>query len=80
MGKVEGFVKIIAHKNGKILGAHILSHCASEMLPEVTMALKHGIKVSDLASVIHAHPTLSESIRESALNIQKRAIHILNKS
>ncbi len=78
MGKMEGFVKIIAHKNEKILGAHILSHCASEMLPEVTLALKHGVEVSKLASVIHAHPTLSESIRESALNVQNKAIHILN--
>ncbi len=80
MGKVEGFVKIIAHKNKNILGAHIFSHCASEILPEVTLALKYGIKVSELASVIHAHPTLSESIRESALNVQNKAIHILNKS
>jgi len=78
MGKIEGFVKIIARKGGEILGAHILSHCASEMLPEVTLALKQGMKVSDLSSVIHAHPTLSESIRESALNVQNRAIHILN--
>ena len=78
MGKMEGFVKIIAHENEKILGAHILSHCASEMLPEVTLALKQGMKVSEIASVIHAHPTLSESIRESALNVQNKAIHILN--
>jgi len=78
MGKTEGFVKIIAREEGEILGAHILSHCASEMLPEVTLALKHGMKASELSSVIHAHPTLSESIREAALSVQNRAIHILN--
>lgn len=78
MGKGEGFVKIIADKHEKILGAHILSPSASEMISEVTLALKSGIKVSELASVIHVHPTLSESIMEAALNVQKKAIHIIN--
>ncbi len=79
MGKLEGFVKIIAHKNEKILGAHILSPHSSEMIHEVTLALRYGIKVSELGSLIHVHPTLSESIMESALNVQKKSIHILNK-
>jgi dihydrolipoamide dehydrogenase len=79
MEKTEGFVKIIARKNEEIIGAHILSPHASEMIAELTLSLKYGIKVSELASVIHVHPTLSESIMESALNVQNKAIHVLNK-
>ncbi|HZX09895.1 MAG TPA: dihydrolipoyl dehydrogenase [Acidobacteriota bacterium] len=79
MGSSEGFVKIIAHKNEKILGAHILSPYSSEMIHEVTLALRYGIKVSELGSLIHVHPTLSESIMESALNVLNKSIHILNK-
>jgi len=80
MGKPEGFVKIISHKNNQIMGAHILSPNASEMITELTLALKYGIKISELGSVIHVHPTLSESIMEAALNAQNKAVHILNKS
>jgi len=79
LGSMEGFVKIIAHKNEKVLGAHILSPHSSEMIHEVTLALKYGIKISELGSLVHVHPTLSESIMESALNAQNKAIHILNK-
>jgi len=79
LGSMEGLVKIIAHKNEKILGAHILSPHSSEMIHEMTLALKYGIKISELGSLVHVHPTLSESIMESALNVQNKAIHILNK-
>lgn len=79
MGALEGFIKIIAQRNEKIMGVHILSPHSSEIIHEVTLALNYGIKVSELASVIHVHPTLSESIMESALNVQNKSIHILNK-
>ncbi|MFW6140468.1 MAG: dihydrolipoyl dehydrogenase [Acidobacteriota bacterium] len=79
IGNLEGYVKIIAHRNEEIIGAHILSPHSSEMIHEVTLALKYGIKVSELGSVVHVHPTLSESIMESAMNAQNKSIHILNR-
>ncbi len=74
----EGFVKIIAEEgSGEIIGAHILGNRASDLAAELSLAIKLKAKTKDLIDTIHAHPTLSEAIRESALKLEKRPLHIL---
>lgn len=74
-----GFVKIIADKTDKIIGVHILGRHATEMIAEAALALHKQMKLEDLASTIHAHPTVYESIYEATENALKRSILILNK-
>ena len=77
LGCVEGFVKILADtKTDQILGAHIIGPRASDMLAEAIVAMEMGASSEDLARSFHAHPTLSEAMREAALNVQKRARQI----
>ena len=72
----DGFVKIIADaKTDKILGAQILGKGAGEMISEIVTHMEYGGSAEDLGRTIHAHPTMSESIKEAALAVSKRAIH-----
>ncbi len=79
MGSQEGTVKIIADTKGRVIAGHILSAGASELIAEVTLAIKKGLSIKELADSIHIHPTLSETVMEAALNAEGRAIHILNR-
>jgi len=80
MGMVDGLVKVMADKsNGKVLGVHIIAPKASDLIAEATLAINLNATVEDIAETIHAHPTLSETLMEAALNAEGRAIHILNK-
>jgi dihydrolipoamide dehydrogenase len=77
MDETDGFVKIIADaKTDKLLGVHILGAHASDMIAEPTVAMEFGSSAEDLARSFHAHPTLPEAIKEAALAVEKRAIHI----
>ena len=78
MGKNDGLVKILSGEDERIFGAQILSPHASEMIGEVTLAVEKGLKLDDLASAVHIHPTLSEAVMEAALQAKKEAIHALN--
>jgi dihydrolipoamide dehydrogenase len=78
MGKLDGSVKVVADADDRILGAQILAPFASELIPELTLALKEGLSLRAIASTIHIHPTLSEAIMESAMNAHREALHILN--
>jgi dihydrolipoamide dehydrogenase len=74
----DGFVKVVVEKNsGKIVGAQILGHRATDLIAELTLAIQMGAKTSDIIDTIHAHPTLSEPIREAVLKAEGRPIHIL---
>jgi dihydrolipoamide dehydrogenase len=74
--ETEGFVKIIRDsKHGEILGAHIVSGHASEIIHELIMARTNEYTVEEVDLAIHAHPTLSEAIAEAALDSMGRAIH-----
>jgi dihydrolipoyl dehydrogenase len=76
----EGIVKIIAEaKTDRIVGAHILQHAASELIAEAVSVIEFGGSSEDLARTTHAHPTLSEAVKEAAMNVEKRALHILNR-
>jgi dihydrolipoamide dehydrogenase len=78
--ELDGMVKFIADaKTDRIFGAHILQHAASELIAEPTSVIEFGGSSEDLGRTTHSHPTLSEAVREAALNVEKRAIHILNR-
>jgi dihydrolipoamide dehydrogenase len=78
MGKLEGSVKVVADDKDRIIGAQLLAPNASELIAELTLAVKMGLSLKDIASSIHIHPTLSEAVMESAMNAKGEAIHILN--
>jgi dihydrolipoyl dehydrogenase len=73
----EGFVKILADaKTDRVLGIHILGPDAGNMIGEPAMAMEFGASSEDVARTCHAHPTLSEAVKEAALAVDKRAIHM----
>jgi dihydrolipoamide dehydrogenase len=74
----DGYVKIIADaKTDKILGAQILGHGAGELISEVVTHMEYGGSAEDLGRTIHAHPTMSEAVKEAGLAVSKSAIHAL---
>jgi len=76
MDKAEGFVKILAHKDtGRVLGVHIIGPQASELISEAVTVITYGGSTEDIVLTFHAHPTLSEVLKEAALDAQNRAIH-----
>ena len=79
-GHTDGMIKILAgEKYGEILGVHILAPSATELIEEAALAIKLECTVKEFTETIHCHPTVAESVRECALNIDKKAIHIPNK-
>ncbi len=77
MQATEGFVKILADAaSDRMLGVHIIGASAGELIAEACMLIEFGGSSEDLARTCHAHPTLSEAVREAALAVDKRAIHI----
>jgi dihydrolipoamide dehydrogenase len=78
--ELDGMVKFVADaKTDRILGAHILQHAASELIAEAVSVIEFGGSSEDIGRTTHAHPTLSEAVKEAALNVEKRALHILNR-
>ncbi|GFO54568.1 dihydrolipoyl dehydrogenase [Geomonas sp. Red276] len=76
MDETDGFVKVLAEKEGgRVLGIHILGPRASDMIAEAVTVMSFGGSAEDIALTIHAHPTLSEALREAALDVDKKAIH-----
>lgn len=74
LGCTEGMVKIIARRdNDELIGAHIMGPRASDMISEAVIAMEFGGSAEDLARAFHAHPTLSEAVREAALDVDKSA-------
>lgn len=79
MGESEGLVKIVAHaETDRVLGVHIYSAQASELIAQAVLAMEMQASAEDIAMTIFAHPTLAESVHEAALAVGKRAIHIKN--
>lgn len=74
---LEGFVKILADKSGKILGAHIISKEASALIHQLTIAMQNNIKVDDLKHCCFAHPTYSEGIYEALLGLDNQSLSLL---
>jgi len=77
MRHTDGFVKILADaQTDRILGVHILGAGAGELIGEAVVIMEFGGSAEDLARICHAHPTMSEAVKEAALNVDKRSIHI----
>ncbi len=75
--KTEGFVKILADaKTDRVLGVHIVGADAGNMIAEAAVAMEFGASSEDIARTCHAHPTLPEAVKEAALAVEKRAIHM----
>ncbi len=73
----EGFVKVLADAaTGRVLGVHIIGPDAGTMIAEAVLAMEFGATAEDIARTCHAHPTLSEALKEAALAVDGRAIHI----
>ena len=75
--QTDGFVKILADAaTDRVLGVHIIGPDAGEMIAEAVMAMEFGASAEDIARTCHAHPTLSEAVREAALAVAGRALHV----
>jgi dihydrolipoamide dehydrogenase len=75
-GHTEGFVKILADEaTDRVLGVHIIGAHAGELIHEAAVAMEFGASSEDIARCCHAHPTLSEAVKEAAMAVDKRAIH-----
>jgi dihydrolipoamide dehydrogenase len=71
----EGFAKIVADaKTDKVLGAHIVASCASELISEAVVLMEYSGSSEDLARTIHAHPTMAEAVKEAALAVDNRML------
>lgn len=77
IGSTEGMVKILADsKTDRVLGAHIIGVDAGTLIAELTAYMEFGAASEDIARTCHAHPTLSEAIKEAALSVDKRTINM----
>jgi dihydrolipoamide dehydrogenase len=76
MRHTDGFVKVLADATtDRVLGVHILGFGAGEMIAEAAVLMEFGGSSEDLARTCHAHPTMSEAVKEAAMAVEKRAIH-----
>ncbi|HVY05444.1 MAG TPA: dihydrolipoyl dehydrogenase [Burkholderiales bacterium] len=77
IGETAGFVKVLADaKTDRILGVHMIGPYASELISEAVVAMEFGAASEDIARIVHAHPTLAESLHEAALAVDKRTINL----
>jgi dihydrolipoamide dehydrogenase len=75
--QTEGFVKVLADaRTDRVLGVHIVGADAGNMIAEAAVAMEFGAAAEDIARTCHAHPTLSEAVKEAAMAVDKRSIHI----
>ncbi len=76
INETDGLVKILVDsKTDKVLGVHMIGSNAGELIAEMVLAMEFGASSEDIARTCHAHPTFSEALKESALAVDKRAIH-----
>jgi len=78
MDRPEGMAKLIAGPDDTLLGAHLIAPWASDLVAELTLAIRKKLKLRDVSDTIHIHPTLSETVMEAALKAKGRALHALN--
>jgi dihydrolipoamide dehydrogenase len=76
LGEATGFVKLVADADRRILGAHMIGPEVTELLPELTLAQRWGLTADQVAYNIHAHPTLSETLKEVAHGISGHMINL----
>ena len=77
LATTDGFVKLLADaRTDRLLGAHIIGPDAGHLIAEIALAMEFHASAEDIARTSHAHPTLSEAIKEAALAVDKRPIHV----
>ncbi|HEV8519231.1 MAG TPA: dihydrolipoyl dehydrogenase, partial [Burkholderiales bacterium] len=77
LGDTTGMVKMLADAStDRILGVHIIGPMASELIAEAVVAMEFGAASEDIGLICHAHPTLSEAMKEAALAIDKRTLNL----
>ena len=77
MNMTDGFVKILADaRTDRVLGVHIIGAEAGTLIAEAALAMEFGASAEDIARTCHAHPTLEEAVKEAALAVDGRALHI----
>lgn len=77
MGESDGFVKVLADANtDRVLGVHIFGPRASDLIAEAALAIQLNASAEDVARTVHAHPSLPEGVKEAALAVNARALHI----
>ena len=75
--QTDGFAKILADaKTDRVLGVHIVGADAGNMIAEAAVAMEFGASSEDIARTCHAHPTLTEAVKEAAMAVEKRSIHM----
>lgn len=80
MDAKEGMVQLVVDKvSDRVLGGEILGPNASDLIAEVGLAVERGLRASEIAETVHAHPTLSEAVMEAAENVDGKAIHTSNR-
>jgi dihydrolipoamide dehydrogenase len=80
IGEIEGVIKILSDNvSDAVLGVHIIGPHASDLIHEAALAMRHGLTPRDIAETIHAHPTLSEGLKEAAEDVYGEAIHTLRR-
>ncbi|MDO5716169.1 MAG: dihydrolipoyl dehydrogenase [Tissierellia bacterium] len=79
LNESQGFVKLIEDEEGYLLGAHILGPHANDLITECALVIANKMKTDVLLSTIHAHPTLSETVMEAALDLRGEAIHVAKR-
>ena len=78
-GRTDGMIKVLSDKKtDRILGVHMIGEHTSELLAEAVFAMQYRGSAEDLGRTIHSHPSLSEALKEAALNVNKEAIHKMN--
>lgn len=75
LGETAGLVKMVADRDGYILGVTIMGPRATDLIAEAVLAINQGITAAELAHAVHAHPTLPEALAEAALDVHGHAIH-----
>ena len=79
-GEPDGLVKVLAHADSDaVLGVHMIGSGASELIAEAVSVMEFGGSAEDMARTVHAHPTLSEAVKEAALSVADRAVHAVAK-
>ena len=79
-GHTDGMIKILAgEKYGEILGVHILAPSATELIEEAALAIRLEATLEEFTETIHCHPTVAEAVRECALTVDRKALHIPNR-
>jgi dihydrolipoamide dehydrogenase len=77
IASTDGFVKVLADKaSDRVLGVHIVGPFAGELIAELALAIEFGASAEDIARTSHAHPTLTEAVKEAALAVDGRPLHI----